>query len=385
MKYTRRITPANPEPEGSRLDSYERSDGAKLKGNTYNWYNSFRTPKSTPFDGLPRRLDIDLIDDYGLRTITFGNWVKQFDRLNFCALLSIALSDLEAYVIAPKTKNIVKGLGKKELTIDWGGRGKKGANGIFYSGSTLINLRRFSRPDKLLQDLAEAGINTAPYLSKYFEPVKGQSGGTNYQLNKQGYIWVLGSSGFGSFAHEYGHFLDNYLGRKFGAKDFFISGRGVLPVRQELTEKDILYAMTGSYIQPNIEAKVLMFQVFRDLYYDKKVKRTVVGDDTYYYPNENLLNLEKYCKQTGGKETYWLSFIEVWARLFEVFVTNELSSKGVTNTFLVGDAKKFEIQIKVVDVKEITKEVGRLCYPTPSSVKKVSKDIKAILDIFAKT
>ena len=62
----------------------------------------------------------------------------------------------------------------------------------------------------------------------------------------------------------------------------------------------------------------------------------------------------------------------------------ELDSKGVSNTFLVGEAKKFEIQVKVVDGKEITKEVGRLCYPDATSVKKVSKEIKQILNIFAK-
>ena len=381
MSITRRITPANPEPDGSRLDSYERSDGAKVKGNELNWYYSFRSPAGYMYKGLPPRLDIDLIKEYNLKTITFGNWVKQFDRLNFCATLGIGLSDLER-VIAPKSK-VKNGLGKGELTVDWGGRGRKGANGIYFSGATLINLRRFSRPDKLLRDLADLGFNTTEYINKYFEPVKGQSGGTNYQLNRKGYIWVLGSSGFGSFAHEYGHFLDNYLGRKTRAKDSFISGRGVLPVRQELTEKDIIYAMTGSINMPTNEATYYMLKVFKELYYTKKVKKTVIGDETYFYPTENLLNLQKYCMQTGGKETYWLSFIEVWARLFEVYVANELGSKDIENTFLVGDAKKFEIQIKVVDGKEITKEVGRLCYPTPSSVKKVSKDIKAILDIFA--
>jgi hypothetical protein len=385
MSYTRRITPANPEPDGSRLDSYERSDGAKLKGKRYNWYDDFRSPKKRAYEGLPPRLDIEIVEDYNLKTIIFGNWVKQFDRLNFCATLKIALEDLQIYIF--NKKKITSGLGKKILTIDWGGRGKKGALGTYNNFYTILHLRRFTRPDKLLQRLAEIGQDTEPYLRNYFEPIKGQSGATNYQLNNKGYIWALGSSGFGSFAHEYGHFLDNYIGRKLGAKDKFISGRGVMPVppykSTELTLEDIRYAFCGSRHNTPTDAHYFMFTIFVELYYIKKIKNTIFGKEEYYIPSVNLENLVKYCQRTGGKETYWLSFIEVWARLFETYTQIKLDAKGIENTFLVGQQKKFEIQVKVVDGIEITKEVGQLCYPLPSTVKKVSKQIDEILDIFA--
>jgi hypothetical protein len=381
MSYTKRVTPYTPEPPNSRLDSYERSDGAIMKGSVNNWWHKFRTP-SQKYDltGALPRLDIDVIERYKLKNIIFGNWVKNFDRLNFSACLGYALADLQTVI-----GKVDKGLGKGKLTVDWGGRGKKGALGLYYSGDRIINLRRFSRPDKLLKNLQEAGQDTTPYINKYFEPVKGQGNSTNYQLNDKGYIWALGSSGFGSFAHEYGHFLDNILGGIAGAKSGFLSGTGVLPTAPELDRIDIERAFYPNNFKVNDFYANYLFIIFLNLYYDKKVKTNVFGKVEYYTPSKNLINLVKYCQNTGGKELYWLSFIEVWARVFESYTQYVLSSKGIENMFLVSDAKKFEVQVKIIDGKEITKEVGRLCYPSQESIKKYSKDIKNFLDIFATT
>ena len=382
MSYSKRVTPYTPEPTGSRLDSYERSDGAIKKGSINNWWHKFRTPSlRDEFRNELPRLDIDVIERYKLKNIIFGNWVKNFDRLNFAACLGYALQDLQTVI-----GKVDKGLGKGKLTVDWGGRGKKGALGLYYSRDKIINLRRFTRPDKLLAKLAEIGQDTRPYINKYFEPVKGQGNSTNYQLNDKGYIWALGASGFGSFAHEYGHFLDNILGGISGAKSGFLSGTGVLPTARELDRIDIERAFYGNNFKNNDFYANYLFIVFLKLYYDKKEKNAgILGKIEYYTPSNNLLNLEKYCLGTGGKETYWLSFIEVWARVFESYTQYILGTKGIENTFLVSDAKKFEVQVKIIDGQEITKEVGRLCYPSQESIKKYSKDIKNFLDIFATT
>jgi len=375
-EYTSRVTPANnTEPYGSRVDSYLRSDGAEVRGMALNWYTKFRTPQPRKIDRddiLPR-LDVEVIKKYSLSTITFGNWVKNFDRLNFCAVLDYSLNDLQNIIGKPS-----KGLGLKRLTIDWGGRGKKGAYGLYYSGNDVINLRRYTRPDKLLNNLAELGQDTSKYITKYFVKTQGQHSGTNYELNGQGYVWILGSSGFGSFAHEFGHFIDAKLGKKINNPFGFVSGDGVL-ANIEGTEEEIkkAFGKTSTF------EETVLWVIFRNLYYDVKKINRGLGVEQIYSPNENFKNLLRFIAKEQAKESYWCSFVELWARIFECYVQARLEDKGISNTFLVGDYKKFEVQVKVVDGKEITKEVGKLCYPTPSSIRKNYNNIKSFLDIFA--
>ena len=169
---TKRLTSFNPEPANSRLDAWYRSDGAEVLAKK-NWWYKFRKPSKPNTIDVPDRLDIDLCQTYGIYTITFGEWVSMFDRLNFCAALKPALEDLASIVLVKKSP---RELGKGELTIDWGGRGRKGAAGLYSSGYTTLHLRRFTRPDKLLAQLEDIGQNPADYLAKYFKPIRGQFG-----------------------------------------------------------------------------------------------------------------------------------------------------------------------------------------------------------------
>jgi hypothetical protein len=402
---TRRITPYYPEPTGSRFDRFAKSaEGLRLAEK--NWYWKFRKPeKGANKQELPDRLDKKVIEEYGLDTIGFGNWVNQFNRLNFCAALEQALGDME--LLLGKVKN---GLGKTMLSIDWGGRGRKGAAALYHPTYKNVSLRRFTRPDKLLNRLSEIGIDTTPYLVKYFKPIRGQHQQRNWELTESGFIWALGSSGFGSLAHEYGHFIDNYMNvlqTNNGNSAGFASGLGLLPEprssKAEYSFTDIARTFFGteppSWLRETRDLRaaldgtpavssLYLLGIFIELYFDAEIvpikARGAFGGEMKYTPNLNLKNLVSYCQMTKAKWTYWGSYVELWARIFEAWVQYKLEQKKIENTLLVSDYKKFEIQVKVVDGVEITKEVGRKVYPDRTSLKKTDKLIQNFLSIFAK-
>lgn len=380
---TQRTTTVNPAPSDSRFDFWTNSEAAERRAE-YNWFNEFRTPKisSATLTKLPARLDIDIVKKYKLRTIDFGNWVTQFHRQNFNAVLNVSLNDLAKLV---GTDN----LGKGELTIDWGGRGQRRALGLYKSWVKVINLRRHERLDKLLK---KVNYSQSQYiLSNYVELSSGHKGGTNYTLNKKGVVWLLGTSGFGSFAHEFGHFIDNVLYEKtkhrFTNKGMF-TGESVLPYGgsgSQYTDAEIIYMLYGyktiSTGLPITAAdltplELAFYNVFTTTYYKREYN--------YWLPNDNLNRIVDYCNNKEGNYKYWGSFVECWARIFEGWVQYALDKKGIKNTFLVSSDKKFEVSSKIIDGKEITRAEGRKVYPTTSTYPKINKYILVILDIFAK-
>jgi len=380
---TSRSTTFRPAPADSRFDAWLDSEAAEFRSQ-FNWFNEFRTPKisEATLTRLPARLDIDIINQYNLRTIDFGNWVSQFHRQNFNALLNVSLKDLASLVGSDN-------LGKGVLTIDWGGRGQRRALGLYKSWVKVINLRRHDRLDKLLNRLRDNGQgSTVDYvLNNYIEKTKGQNSGDNYGLNKKGIVWLLGSSGFGSFAHEFGHFLDNILYEKTKPRhksSGLFTGDFVLPA-EEVTERALLYALygTNTVVAFNLTKadltplELAFFNVFTKTYY--------TPTKTGYKPSKNLTNIVDYCGGLNGNYNYWGSFCECWARIFEGWVQYALDKKGIQNKFLVTPEKKFEVQNKVIDGREVTVTSGRKVYPLSSTYPKINSDIKTILNIFAKT
>lgn len=389
---TQRATTVKPAPNDSRFDFWTQSEGAEARAE-FNWFNEFRTPKisTASLTKLPSRLDIDIVQKYNLRTIDFGNWVTQFHRQNFNALLNVSFADLAKLV---GTDN----LGKGELTVDWGGRGQRRALGLYKSWVKVINLRRHERLDKLLKKVNSSQSNYI--INNYTELSSGHKGGSNYTLNKKGVVWLLGTSGFGSFAHEFGHFLDNVIYEKTKPQfksNGFMTGDAVLPLssptspKGEIPESEIIYHLFGyggiGFGYFNYDLKFLnndelaFANVFIKTYY--KGKFSSFFNTTMYTPNDNLKRIEKYCKDSGGKYEYWGSFIECWARIFEGWVQYSLNKKGIQNNFLVTPEKKFEVSSKIIDGKEITVAQGRLVYPNTTTYPKINKDILAIMNIFA--
>ena len=375
---TQRSTTYNPAPPDSRFDFWTNSEAAEDRAE-FNWFNEFRTPKisSASLTRLPARLDIDIVQKYHLRTVDFGNWVTQFHRQNFNAVLNVGLADLAKLI---GTDN----LGKDELTVDWGGRGQRRALGLYKSWVKVINLRRHERLDKLLK---KVNSGQADYIIKnYVELSSGHKGSSNYSLNKKGVVWILGTSGFGSFAHEFGHFIDNILyektKHKFSNRGMF-TGESVLPYdgSRSYSDNDIIYMLYGYKFIPTglpysaadlTPLELAFYQVFTTTYYKK-------DNSSSWTPNDNLKRLVDYCAVNQGQYDYWASFVECWAR-----VQYALDKKGIKNTFLVSSDKKFEVSSKIIDGKEITQAQGRKVYPNTSTYPKINKYILTILDIFAK-
>jgi len=380
---TQRSTTFNPAPSDSRYDFWTYSEAAENRAE-FNWFNEFRTPKisNATLTKLPARLDIDIVQKYNLRTIDFGNWVTQFHRQNFNAVLNVGLADLAKLVGSDN-------LGKGELTVDWGGRGQRRALGLYKSWVKVINLRRHERLDKLLKKVNTSQSNYI--IQNYVELGSGHKGSSNYTLNKKGVVWILGTSGFGSFAHEFGHFIDNVLyektKHKFVNRGMF-TGESVLPYDGSRTysETDIIFMLYGykniatglPYSAADLTPLELAFyQVFTTTYYKKDASQS-------WQPNDNLKRLVEYCAINQGQYTYWGSFVECWARIFEGWVQYALDKKGIKNTFLVSSYKKFEVSSKIIDGKEITRAEGSKVYPVSTTYPKINKYILTILDIFAK-
>lgn len=378
---TEKTTTYRPSPSDSRFDMWTGSEAAEQRAEL-NWFNEFRTPKisTAQLTRLPARLDIQVIQEYNLRTIDFGNWVSQFHRSNFNALLNVSLKDLSSLV---GSNNLGKGI----LTIDWGGRGVRRALGVYKPLYKVINLRRHDRFDKLMTKLEQNGMSTRKYYDNFTEKIRGQKSTDSYTLNKKGIVWILGTSGFGSFAHEFGHFMDNVLYEKSGTKyrkftnaSNLFTGDSVLPTEDTITESDLIYTLYGfkGYSKADLNALELAFyEVFRISYFDTK--------GSILKPNKNLKNLDYFCTKQGGKFEYWGSYCECWARIFEGWVQYALNKKGIQNTFLVTPEKKFEVQVKVIDGREVKAEVGRKVYVNSTTYPKINIHIKKILNIFAQT
>ena len=340
---------------------------------------------------LNQRLDLDIIKIFNLYTIQYGNWVKMPTRVNFLVVLYSSLNDLKRIM---KLKNAID-IGKGVLALDWGGAGKRGANGYYRSGQYFINLRRFSRPDKLLNKMAELGINPAPYIDKYFDKENIANRGQILIPNKKGWAWLMGSSGFGSFAHEYWHFMDNFVYDPNGKGVFtgFCSGSAVLPYKVTENGKQKIFnpenlpvADVADYFKFNesgvrghiLEARKIVIDLILGFYYVKK------GKD--YVPSAKCKALFKYCTDFGAQPSYWCSTIELSARIFEIWVTIQKRKMNIEETFLVGELKKYGIQQKVLDGKDVSISDSKAIYVdtrafTPSLINKVFK----FITIFEKT
>lgn len=342
---------------------------------------------------LNKRVDDLIIKTFDLYTIQYGNWVKMPTRVNFLVVLYSSLIDFKMLCRFKNATDIGKGV----LALDWGGAGKKGANGYYRGGQYFINLRRFSRPDKLLDKMAQLGIDPAPYIQKFFdsETVKNRIKPILIP-NKKGWAWLMGSSGFGSFAHEYWHFMDNFIFDPKGDKMFtgFCSGSSVLPYKSEMIQPKVFLHTPVSFTVDQVEnlfqlddpvlnqklyeARKLCVDLVLGFYYTKK--------GNTYNPNAKCKALFKFCFDHNAQVQYWCSTIELTARIFEIFITIQKRRRNIKETFLVGELAKYGITQKVLDGKELTISDSKPIYVdtkafTPSLMNKVFK----FITIFEKT
>ena len=276
-----------------------------------------------------------LIKKYNLDSIDFGIWASQTMRYNFLLALFTGLYDLEK-VLKFTNNNIGRGV----LKLGYGSRGVPKAYAHFEPSSNYINLSRERRKDKVGGD------------DEFVREFK---------------------SGFGSLAHEYGHFLDYFFGAYSGGQTRSLTGGSVVLKKISLTSSPIKFDKE-SYLDyfenrilqgtDNLE-RTLMFKIFITLFLDSRTFRP-----TPFY----VRNYKFAVEQESG---YWIQFNEIWARLFEIYVSYKLKKLGIVNKFLVHENRG-----KYATETTTGKRTRSPIYATYSEIQKVEKLIDKLIDNF---
>ncbi|MEQ9262674.1 MAG: LPD1 domain-containing protein [Owenweeksia sp.] len=252
---------------GSRVDRYWTREGVN------DFYRMFRKGASLPKEAQKMVNNTEMVaQKFHLRGFQFGNWLSLEDRFNYLAALYICLLDFNR-VLRFKGNNL--GLDHK-LGVSFGARGRSKAVAHFESWSNIINITRYARGDR-------------------------------YPASKD--VRFVNSGGTGSFAHEYGHFLDYYLGGHYERE------RASFPLTAgvALSRKRIHYP--DKWVLRNITEDILAKAYWKDE--KKRVK------------SNYMVRLERKTDRD-----YFFRRNEVFARLFEQFTGQELQSKGINNLFL---------------------------------------------------
>jgi hypothetical protein len=385
-------------PEYKRLDRYYSDDEVKDQVLEFQYWDKFRKPQISnklqnfvfggilydKYNGLRR--DEYLLKQYNIKTIGYGSWVKNEDRINFLAALAVGLWDLQTVC---KTTN----LGKNKLQLDWGGIGKKGASGVFFSSANLITMPRYKRPDKYLAMLEEFGRDTSDLRAKYFKKVS-TTRGTVYTLNKEGKVWIMKTAGWGSFAHEFGHWIDAYIGKNQKPYKTHVTGENALPkfdskifLTSSTKSKERSGTIDEGYISEMLTGRRTDYNsltMVERAFFDWLVAMYFVKqkNDTYR-PNTQYKRLIQFTEKHKAKWGYWGSIVELWARTFEVYVDEFLTRKGVTNRFLVSSNAKFGRDVRYLDGGKVLVVDAASAYPTGAHVWQNKKVFEKIIDIFA--
>ncbi|MBI2258149.1 MAG: hypothetical protein HYU67_04530 [Flavobacteriia bacterium] len=246
------------------------------KTNTMFFYRSFRKNIDVPKDFILNINDAKkVIERYKLRGFQFGNWLTTEDRYNYIAALFISLYDLNKVLRFPNNN---LGL-NASLGIALGSRGVPNALAHFEPKNEVINISRYIREDVLKKALENSGVEVPEHIPKN--------------------IRFINSGGIGSFAHEYGHFLDLMFGTytEQHEKYPFLTGPG-----KSVSKKRINYSS-------NQPMRILVEDIFQILFYGLN-------------PNKSKSNFAYRLEAT--KNDYLQNRQEIFARCFEQYISHKL-------------------------------------------------------------
>ena len=235
----------------------------------------------------------DLLKKYHIESLDFGIWASQTMRYNFLLALFTGLYDLEK-VLKFTNNNIGRGV----LKLGYGSRGVPSAYAHFSPRDNYINLSRERRKDKV--------------------------GGDDESVREF-------KSGFGSLAHEYGHFLDYFFGAMCGGQTRSITGgdRILKKIPINFSRLNFNTQVYVDYFEERIiqgtenKSRILMCDIFIKLFLSKKTGR----------PTPFYIRTYEFAVFQGSE--YWITFNEIWARLFEIYISYKLKKLGIVNKFLV--------------------------------------------------
>lgn len=272
---------------GSRLDNYWRH--AIIS----DYYKLFRKGSAIPKSHL-LKLDNQskIIKLYKLRGFQFGNWTTIEDRVNYLYTSLICMYDIQKVLKFPRNNIGIN----YTLGISFGARGSGSAMAHYEPHSDIINITRYHRLDKINKERFNWGL---PPIEMTKEERFIETGGT------------------GSFAHEYGHFLDHYFGMNAEpSKEFeFLTGDG-----DSISTKRI-YKDTPptQYNQLRHQADLIIYAI------------NYTGGSKSAY-RQRL--------ESETKNDYYFMRVELFARAFEQYIQYKLSLIQIHNKFLT--QRKYE-------------------------------------------
>jgi len=236
---------------------------------------------------------------FKLRGFQFGNWVNNEDRFNYLAAFGICLFDLNK-VLKFKGNNL--GL-DKTLGIAFGARGQRGAVAHYEPPHHIINMTRYYDADRF-----DAPVSKA--------------------------VRFVHSGGVGSFAHEYGHFLDFFFGSRVETTTIYSlsDGSSTSPTRIKYDKKKfpIRYAMED---------------LLEVAYWDASKKK----------PSTFLKRIKDY-----SNKPYFVQRAEIFARLFEQYIAYKLKQNGIANSFLTSTKYTRVVYMTPTELKRVVPYFDRL-------------------------
>jgi len=141
-------------------------------------------------------------------------------------------------------------------------------------------------------------------------------------------IRFFNSGGVGSLAHEYGHFLDYFAGEYLApSKEYFALTNGSSIAKGRTDTKNKMRTITDDIMQKIIWSK----------------KRQL---SKYYLRLLDILN-------TTDKGNYWIQRNEMFARAFEVYVSEKLKKQGVSNILLTHTKYVHSVYLRPSEIKPI--------------------------------
>jgi hypothetical protein len=287
-----------------------------------------------------------IVNTYKIDGLEFGNWVNQYRRLDFCLNMVVALFDLQKVLQFPNNNLGIN----KSLNIAFGARGASRAYAHYEPASKVINLSRDRRVDKLAVNLF--GNKIAPYdkdKDLYLAYAK--------QFRED-------ASGYGSFAHEYGHFLDYICGEKYTKYNVALSG-GAKNLASYNNKNKARLAFDYATLRPiRNEIQETFLIAFESFLF--------TGKD-YDNPSGFYRRVYDYADKRGE---YWSRLNEIWARIFETYIAYKLKKVGIVDKVLIRDGKgKYRNELG---------NAARNVYPTFGEMEKNVKKIDAFINSIKK-
>jgi hypothetical protein len=237
---------------------------------------------------------------FKLRGFQFGNWVNNEDRFNYLAALGICLFDLNK-VLKFKSNNL--GL-DNTLGVAFGARGQRGAVAHYEPSTNIINMTRYYDADKFITPPSKA-------------------------------VRFVESGGVGSFAHEYGHFLDFFFGSK-------------------VEPHAIHYSLTGG-TSTNPKRVVYDKKKYPIRYAMEDLLQAAYWDASKTKPSTFLKRIESY-----SNKPYYVQRTEILARLFEQYIAYKLKQNGISNSFLTDTKYTRVVYMTPTELKRVVPLFDRL-------------------------